>query len=224
MELPRFAVIPEAIVDAPDRNWLEPKLRAVALIQLRIGERKIGLVVNDRSAERESQLIVRNARNGIAHEYETEDLRGLFGASRPFAPLFRLFPLPWASASPGARGLCGGGDSTSAFCFRIGRQFLGDSLKLDLQILLVLGEVIVESQNRHIVYPRERVSSGSHFLVIVIPVVFYRSEKIQQLLGVSPLDELLESGIYRVFLRLVSADFKSLLEKCVVNCEAASHP
>ena len=67
-------------IDAPDRNWLEPKLRAVALIQLRIGERKIDLVVTDRSAERESQLIVQNARNGIAHEYETEDLRGLFGA------------------------------------------------------------------------------------------------------------------------------------------------
>jgi len=38
---------------------------AIALIQLRIGERKIDLVLIDRSAERESLLIVRNARNDI---------------------------------------------------------------------------------------------------------------------------------------------------------------
>lgn len=51
-------------VPMPNSEWLEPTLRAVSLIQRRIGERKIDLVVTDGSPERESELIVRKAREG----------------------------------------------------------------------------------------------------------------------------------------------------------------
>ena len=53
-------------VKLPNSEWLEPIIRAITLIQRRIGERKIDLVVTDGSPERESELIIQNARkNGV---------------------------------------------------------------------------------------------------------------------------------------------------------------
>ena len=49
-------------VEAQSRDWIEATIRAAALIKLRIGDRKLDLVVTDRSPLREAQLIIRNAR------------------------------------------------------------------------------------------------------------------------------------------------------------------